>query len=138
VRDREGLTYNIGSGVTEDTINDGAWELTASFAPTLLDKGMASTRRELQTWWQAGVTDDELQQLKQGLIGTYRVGLSTTGGLAMTILTTIQRGYDLNRLDAYPKAIDALTALQVNAAIKAHLNPATMVLVEAGTLPSTH
>ena len=38
-------------------------------------------------------------------------------------------------LDAYPHAVLALTREQVNAAIRNHLNPATMVLVEAGSLP---
>ena len=87
VRDREGLTYNIGAAVTEDSIADGAWDISASFAPSLLDKGLASTRRVLDAWWQDGVTDGELRARKQGLIGSYLVGLSTTGGVATAILT---------------------------------------------------
>jgi zinc protease len=134
VRDKEGLTYNIGAGVVEDTIADGAWDISASFAPALLDKGVASTRRELQKWWSDGVTESELATRKQGLVGGYFVGLSTTGGLASTIVTTIQRGYDLTWLDGYPEAIKALTRAQVNSAIKTRLDPATMVLVEAGSV----
>jgi zinc protease len=134
VRDKEGLTYNIGAGVVEDTIADGAWDISASFAPALLDKGTASTRRELQKWWSDGVTENELATRKQGLVGGYFVGLSTTGGLASTIVTTIQRGYDLTWLDGYPEAIKALTRAQVNSALKTHLDPATMVLVEAGSV----
>lgn len=133
VRDKEGLTYDIGAGVIDDSLADGAWELTATFAPGLLDRGVASSRRELQTWWADGITDKELTLRKQGLIGSYEVGLSTNGGLASAILNTVQRGYDLSWLDGYPKAVEALTLPQVNAAIKAHLNPKSMVLVEAGT-----
>jgi zinc protease len=134
VRDKEGLTYNIGAGVSQDTIADGAWDIGASFAPALLDKGIESTRRELQKWWSGGVTDAELADHKQGLIGGYHVGLSTTAGLAGAIITTIQRGYDLDWLDGYPEALKALTAAQVNKAIKAHLNPDSMILVEAGSV----
>jgi zinc protease len=134
VRDKEGLTYSIGAGISEDTIVDGAWDISASFAPALLDKGLASTRRELQKWWSDGVTEAELADHKQGLIGGYFVGLSTTGGLANTIVTSIQRGYDLTWLDGYPEAIKALTRAQVNNAIKTHLDPSTMVLVEAGSV----
>ena len=136
VRDKEGLTYNIGAGVSDDTIADGAWDISASFAPTLLDQGVASTRRELDKWWSGGITAAELSARKQGLIGSYLVGLSTTGGLASAILTSLQRGYDLTWLDRYPAAVEALTVAQVNAAIKAHLNPETMVLVEAGSVPA--
>jgi len=136
VRDKEGLTYNIGAGMAEDSIVDGSWDISASFAPALLEKGIASTRRELFSWWKDGVTDQELAARKQGLIGGYLVGLSTTGGLAATILTDVQRGYDLTWLDGYPQAVNALTREQVNNAIKNHLDPNAMVLIEAGSVPA--
>jgi zinc protease len=136
VRDKEGLTYNIGAAVTEDSIADGAWDISASFAPSLLDKGIAATRRELDNWWQAGITDAELSTRKQGIVGGYLVSLSTTGGLATAILTAVQRGYDVSWLDGYPEAIKALTRDQVNNAIRSHLDPKSMVLVEAGSVPA--
>jgi zinc protease len=73
---------------------------------------------------------------KQGEIGSYFVSLSTTLGLAETILVNAQRGYDPGWLDAYPKALKALTRDQVNAAIRTHINPNSMVLVEAGSVPA--
>jgi zinc protease len=134
VRDKEGLTYHIRASVGDDSVVDGAWDISASFAPALLSRGVASTRRELAKWWKDGVTEQELEARKQGLIGTYHVGLATTTGLAETILVNMQRGYDPAWLDGYPKALKAVTREQVNAAIKAHLNPGTMVLVEAGSI----
>jgi zinc protease len=136
VRDKEGLTYNIGAGVGEDSIADGDWAISASFAPALLTKGIASTRREMQKWWSDGITATELADRKEGVVGGYFVSLSTTGGVAGTILTALQRGYDLSWLDGYPAAVNALTLAQVNTAIKTHLNPSTMVLVEAGSVAS--
>ena len=132
VRDREGLTYGINASVADDSITDGAWNISASFAPSLLQKGVASTRRELDKWYKDGVTAQELAARKQGIIGDYLVGLSTTVGLADTILVNVQRGYDVAWLDEYSQAVNAVTQAQVNAAIKAHLNPEAMVLVEAG------
>jgi zinc protease len=134
VRDKEGLTYNIGASVGDDSIADGVFEISASFAPALLVKGVDSTRRELAKWWKDGVTDQELATRKQGAIGSYFVGLSTTLGLAETILINTQRGFEPAWLDTYPKALKALTREQVNAAIRAHINPGTMVLVEAGSV----
>jgi len=134
VRDKEGLTYNIGATMADDSIVDGKWYISASFAPALLDKGIASTRSVLERWWQDGISDQELTARKQGLVGGYLVGLSTTGGLANTILMNAQRGYDVGWLDEYPAALNALTREQVNAAIKNHLNPKAMVLVEAGSV----
>lgn len=135
VRDQEGLTYGIGSYMDNDTYTDGDWRITASFAPELLDKGVASTRRELTRWWKEGVSAEELQARKADLVGSYKVGLATTDGLASFLLRTIQRGKPLTWLDEYPKAINALGLEQVNGAIRKYLNPDKMVLIEAGTLP---
>jgi zinc protease len=134
VRDKEGLTYNIGAAMADDSIADGRWDISASFAPALLDKGIASTRRELDRWWKDGVTDQELAARKQGLVGGYLVGLSTTAGLANAILTDVQRGYDVSRIETYPGVVKALTRDEVNSAIKNHLNPSVMVLVKAGSV----
>jgi zinc protease len=138
VRDKEGLTYGIGASVSDDSIADGAWDISATFAPGLLNQGVTSTRRELDKWWKDGVTESELTARKQGLIGSYSVSLSTTGGLAETILVNTQRGFDLNWLDGYPQAIKSLSVGQVNAAIKSHLNPSSMVLVEVGSIAAAN
>ena len=119
--------------MTEDSITDGAWDISATFAPALLERGVKSTRSVLERWWAEGVTDEELAVKKQGIIGSYAVGLANTQGLAAAILTALQRGYDVSWLDGYPEAVRALTREQVNRAIQKHLDPAKLVLVEAGS-----
>lgn len=133
VRDKEGLTYGIGANAGEDTYVDGTWTVFATFAPSLLDRGLASTRREVEQWWREGVTSDELAARKLNMIGQYQVGLATTAGMAGAILTMLERGMPLSWLDDLPKAINALTVDQVNAAIRKYVDPQKLVLVEAGT-----
>ena len=135
VRDKEGLTYGIGAGLSDDTYADGAWQIYATFAPALLDRGLASTRRQLALWHEKGVTADELARAKTRVAGSYLVGLATTGGLAGTVLRTLDAGLPLEYVDQYPNRVAALTLEQVNDAIRRHLDPARMVTVEAGTLP---
>ncbi len=135
VRDKEGLTYGIGSYVAGDTFVDGDWRISANFAPEMLAKGLASTKRQLTEWHTQGITDDELAQRKTGLAGTFKVALSTTSGMAGTILATLNRDLELSFIDQYPARIGALTKAQVNGAIKQHLDPDKMVLVKAGTVP---
>jgi zinc protease len=137
VRDNEGLTYSISAAVNNNTFTDGSWQVLASFAPQLLDRGTASTQRELQHWWADGVSDEELAARKTNLIGTYQVGLADTSGMARTLLSTVLRGRDVTWLDQYPKAVDAVTVRQVNTAIKEHLNPEKMIVVKTGTLPKS-
>lgn len=135
VRDKEGLTYGIGSYVSGDTFVDGDWRISANFAPALLEKGLASTKRQLLAWHQEGVTDAELAQRKTQLAGTYKVGLSKTSGMASTILNTLNRELELSFIDEYPARVAALTTGQVNGAIKKYLNPDKMYLIKAGTVP---
>ncbi len=136
IRDQEGLTYNISAAVAQDSLTDGTWDVGASFAPGLLEKGIAATRREIEHWWRDGVTQEELTERKQGMVGGYYVSLSTTGGLAGAIMGALQRGYDLNWVDGYPAAVEALTRDQVNQAVRAHIDPEKLALIEAGTLPA--
>jgi len=136
VRDSEGLTYGIGAGINNDSFVAGDFAIGATFAPALLAKGVASTRREFLRWYRDGVTDGEVAARKTDMIGTYQVSLASPDGLASAILRTLERGYDLNWLDDYPNALNALTTAEVNAAIKKYLNPDRMKLVEAGTIPT--
>ena len=133
VRDKEGLTYGISANLGDDEFVDGTWTVSATFAPELLAKGVSSTRRELDKWWEGGITAEELAQRKTNLIGTYEVSLSTTTGMASAMLLTLERGKPLTWLDDLPKAINALTVQQVNSAIRKYVDPKKMVLVEAGT-----
>lgn len=135
VRDKEGLTYGIGSSVANDTFADGEWRITATFAPALLDRGIASTKRQLTEWYQHGITADELARRQDNLVGSFQVGLATTEGLTQTLLLTLHRGKDLAWIDQFPGAVRSLTVDQVNGAIKKHLNPDEMFLIKAGTVP---
>ena len=137
VRDKEGLTYGIGANVSNDTYDDGVWDINATFAPSLLERGLNSTRRELRKWWAEGVTEKELATKKTAMIGSYQVGLATTGGMAGAILQTVEPGLPLSWLDEYPQHINALTLEQVNAAIKNHIDPDHLVTVKAGTLEAS-
>jgi zinc protease len=136
IRNREGLTYGIGASLSSDTYADGSWAIRGTFAPELLEKGSTSTWRELHRFYAEGLTADELKTFKVTLTGSYKVALSTTGGLASTLLNAVQRGYGPEWVDEFPRRLQALTLEEVNAAIKQHLHPDKMIVVMAGTLPS--
>ncbi|MGI8820532.1 MAG: M16 family metallopeptidase [Chthoniobacterales bacterium] len=135
VRDKEGLTYGIEASTGKDTFADGEWRMEANFAPDLLEKGMESTKRELDSWYAHGITAAELERVKSAAIGTFEVGLTTTDGLSNALLDAIHRGYDVHWLDEYPARVKAVKLEQANAALKKYLQPANMVVIEAGDLP---
>jgi zinc protease len=135
VRDKEGLTYGIGSFIAADTFTDGDWRIQAYFAPELLDKGIASTRRQLTAWHKDGVTPAELTSAKGKFVGSFKLGLATTDGMASTVLNTVNRDLPLTFIDQFGATINSFTLDQVNGAIKKHLDPEKMVLIKAGTIP---
>jgi zinc protease len=135
VRDREGLTYGIGATLTGDSFRAGVWFVRATFAPALLERGLASTRREIEAWWRDGLTADELAYRKSALAGQFTVDLETTGGLAQQLLRCSERGFDVAWLDEFPSKVSALSLEQVNTAIKRRLDPDKLTTVKAGTLP---
>jgi zinc protease len=135
IRNQEGLTYGIGAALGSDTYTDGSWSISGTFAPELLEKGTASTLRELRRFYETGLTAEELATFKVTLTGSYKVALSTTGGVASSLLNALQRGYGPEWVDEFPRRIQALTLSEVNATIKKYLHPDRMVTVVAGSLP---
>ena len=134
-REKEGLTYGIYSNLANDTFVDGDFRLNATFAPALLEQGIASAKRHLNEWYQNGVTAKELADHQGNMVGSFKIALATTGGMAQALVSTLNRGKDISWLDEFPQRVNALTVEQVNGAIKKHLNPEEMIVVKAGTIP---
>jgi len=134
VRDKEGLTYGIGSNLSGTELSDGNWRLSATFAPDLLDQGMSSTMREVRNWVESGITAEELQAKKSTISGMAKVRLATTGGLANYIHDFAQRGKPVSYADTYFEQIENLTLEQVNSAIQKYIDLDKLVVVKAGTV----
>src|SRR6185312_6054252 len=90
VRNQEGLTYGIHAYHADDFFNGGDWRVEATFAPTLLEKGLASTRKQIDLWREQGITEKELAEGKTHSIGLFKVALATTSGLARQLLANAE------------------------------------------------
>ncbi|MGD8781184.1 MAG: insulinase family protein [Ignavibacteria bacterium] len=134
IRDDEGLTYGISSWHTDDIYSDERWQVRGAFNPSLLNKGYESTMRELKRWVDEGVTDQELKDRKSTLIGSFKVELATTGGIAGQVLSFVQRGFDPEYIYEYPKEIEKVTLSQVNEAINKYIKYEDLVTVMAGSV----
>lgn len=134
VRDEDGLTYSISSSHSGHTYSGGNWSLNASFNPELFQKGLDATMVQLKKWMDEGITAKELGAKKSNLIGSFKVGMATTGGLANTILSVVERGQDPGYIDRYPTEIDAVTLDQVNSTIKKYIDINGLVIIKSGSL----
>tara|TARA_A100000164_G_scaffold154964_1_gene137537 strand:+ start:1359 stop:2621 length:1263 start_codon:yes stop_codon:yes gene_type:complete len=135
VRDKEGLTYGIGSSISSASYKrDGYWSIWATFSPELIEKGIKSTRKQIDLWTSKGVSQSEVETKKQTIIGSYKVGMDTTSGLAGRILSNDEKNRDLSYLDDYPTKINSVSIDSVNNAITTYVDPLNLVEVSAGTL----
>ena len=134
VRDNDGLTYSISSGIGGNIQTGGYWFVNASFNPGLFQKGLDATMVQVDKWVKNGITAEELENKKTNLIGSFKVGMSTTNGMARTILSFIERGLEPNYIDQYPKDIQKATLQQVNDAIKKYIQLDKMIIIKSGSL----
>ncbi len=134
VRDKQGLTYGIGSSVSGVGFGaDGYWSTWGTFAPDVVPKGREATLEQINQWYKTGITAEELSAKKTTITGAYKVGMDTTAGITTQILTNAERGRSVDLLDAYPDIINNLSLDQVNNAIKSYIHPDRLVTVAAGT-----
>jgi zinc protease len=134
VRKNRGLTYDIRAFHQGDILTPGNWTLSASFSPSMLEDGLQATREVVNQWYTDGVTEDEVRAAIETLTGSYLVGLSTTGRVAGQLDSFMQRGFAPEYIDEYPLRLRALTAEQVNRAIRQYFDPDQVVEVVAGSL----
>jgi len=134
VRDTEGLTYSIYSRFTMTDFLDGVWLADVAVAPQNLGKALKSTREVIEDYCKSGITEEEVETQKSFFAGNYQVQLATNAGIAGALTTAEKYGYGPSYLDEFPGRVRAVTREQVNAAIKAHLDPAKMSIIVAGDL----
>lgn len=137
VRDEAGLTYGIYSRHSGHNYTGGYWMVNASFNPELFGKGKEATLAELKKWVEKGITAEELKDKKTNMVGSFKIGLATTTGMAANILAVVERGLKPDYIYQYPKDLEAVTLDQVNAAIKKYIDLNNLIIIEAGSLDQT-
>lgn len=136
VRDEKGLTYHIGSGLSGiSTRYAGYWQASVTLSHEALEAGVEATLDVIETFVDNGATAEELEAKKTTITGSYTVGLGTTRRLAQSILTTAERGFEMDYLDQFPRDIEALTLEEVNEAVRTYLRPQELHEARAGVRP---
>lgn len=137
VRQRDGLSYGIGSGISADssvngTDDAGSFAIQGIAAPQNMAKMDAAVREELERFIRDGITEKELADSVNGIL-TQRAQARASDGNVAGMLNSDQRleRKMQRRADGEAK-LRALTVDDVNAAIKRHLKPQAMSVYMAG------
>lgn len=133
VRDEKGLTYHIRSALSGvATRYSGYWQTSITLSRDALEEGITATKEVIRRFVNEGAMKEELADKKTTITGSYAVGLATTRQLAQSILTTAERGFDMDYLDRFPAEIQALSIEEVNEAVQTYLRPEAMHEALAG------
>jgi zinc protease len=133
IREQEGLSYGVRSGFDAPTQEDSG-DFTAQLiaAPQNVPKAEASLKDELARVLKDGFTKEEIDAGKKAMLDEELVGRTQDQGLARLLAVRERFGRTMKFDEAFEDKIGGLSAEQVNAALRRHLDPAGFVIVKAG------
>jgi zinc protease len=133
VRQKEGLSYGVGSGMSagaQDAV--GSFTAYAIHAPENVQKLEAAVREEVERVVKEGFGAEELEKARAGLLEYRRTGRSRDSALAWQLAGYLYVGRTL-AFDAELEAkLKALKPEDVKAALGRHLDWTKMTVVKAG------
>jgi zinc protease len=133
VRQKEGLSYGITSSLGVSSQDERAsFSISAIVNPDNIQKLQVCALEEVDRLLRDGVTADELDKAREGYLQAMKVGRSSDGAL----VGSLNGLRYLNRTMLWDadleKKISTLTPEQVGAALKRHIDPKKLVIVNAG------
>lgn len=133
VRQKEGLSYGVGSGVNAHPV-DARTNLTlfAITNPENRDKLVEVIQEEIDLLLADGITAEELAAAKQGFLQTEQLGRTQDGNLAAILASTIFAKRDMEYYANFENRIAELDIESVNSALKQYIEPKRLVIFTAG------
>jgi zinc protease len=133
IRNREGLSYGANARIAVPIEGDSSLlSGTVSLNPGNGPKVEASFKDELAKTLKEGFTDAEVAKAKQAYLDARMVARSSDAGLLSTLAAHEQRGRTMKWDDDLEAKIRSLTAAQINAAFRKHVDPSALSIVKAG------
>jgi zinc protease len=133
IRQKEGLSYGVGSQLTASSLDkSGSFATYAIYAPQNSAKLEAAMKEEIARALKDGFEEKEIAEAKSGWLQSRQVGRAQDAPLARTLAVDLY----LNRTLAFDadleKKVEALSAADILAAMRRYLDPAKMTVVKAG------
>lgn len=131
VREREGLTYGIGTGL--GTL-DRAHLVQGSFSSEngRIARAMEIVREEWAAMGARGLSAEELQGAKDYLTGSFPLQLDRSDRIARLLVNARLDGRGLDWFEERQRRIEAVTLAQANALARRLFDPARLLVVLAG------
>jgi zinc protease len=133
VRQKDGLSYGIGSSLRVSSLDrSGSFSISAIAAPQNLAKVDAAVKSELELALKTGFSAEEVARAKSGYLQQRLQSRSQDPALAGGWNQYMYLGRTFAWSKAFEDKITALSAEQVNAALRRALDPAKLSVITAG------
>lgn len=133
VRQKEGLSYGVGSNFAADSKDPSARFLMFAICnPENIDKVDKAIAEELEKLLKEGVSADEVTDAQKAWLEQRKVQRSSDSGLANLLADGLEDDRTMEFHAALEKKVTGLKPDEVSAAVRKHLQPKKLVLVRAG------
>ncbi len=133
VRQKEGLSYGVGSGLSAHPIDERArLTIFAITNPENREKLMAVIKEEIDKLMKDGITEDELAAAKQGYLQSEQLSRTSDAALAQILSGTLFAARTMEYHSKFESQIAELDVAKVNAALRKYIDPAKLVVALAG------
>jgi zinc protease len=133
IRQKEGLSYQIGSQLSASALDkDGQFLTYAICAPQNASKVETAFKEEIERLLKNGFTADELAAAKSGYLQSQKVNRAQDQFLVRKLGTYRYLNRTLAWDSEFEKKISALTVEQVNAAMRRFLDVSKLSIIKAG------
>jgi zinc protease len=133
VRQKEGLSYSVGTGITAHPIDQRTnLTLFAITNPENRDRLVQVIREELELLLKDGITASELEKAKLGFLQSEQLERTQDSTLATVIAGTLFAGRTMDYYTQLESQISQLDIESVNAALRKYIDIERLVIFTAG------
>ena len=133
IREQEGLSYSVGSWLSAGSIDAvGEFGVSAIYAPQNRARIEAQILDVLQQALREGFGAEEVAVAKKGYLESRKLSRTQDAALAGRLAGNLYLGRRFAWYADFEARIAALTPLQIQSALKRHLDPLKLSIVKAG------
>ncbi len=133
IRQKEGLSYGVGSGINISALDEyGRFTANAIYAPQNVEKLEAAFKEEIARMLKDGFTAEEVEAAKSGYLQSRQVSRAQDNELASRLNNYLFLGRTLQFDADLDAKLRALTPEQIVAAMRRHIDPTKMTIIKAG------
>lgn len=133
IRQKDGLSYGVGSGFSAHPIDDDAQFFAyAIFGPENANKVVTAFREEMARALESGFTAEEVAAAKRGFLDSAQNGRTNDGAVAAQLSANLFFQRSMAFVEAQELAIERLTPEDIHAALKRHIDLAKVSIFRAG------